>query len=82
MVPPNSIFPFLYPCRENSQMLEWTSISCPYCGENFETSLDLSGGSQSYIEDCQVCCRPMGIRLTVYDPDTSEFGVGVERSGE
>jgi len=21
--------------------------------------LDLSGGSQSYIEDCQICCQPM-----------------------
>jgi hypothetical protein len=23
--------------------------------------LDLSAGNQSYIEDCQVCCRPMQI---------------------
>ena len=26
-----------------------------------EVVLDLSGGSQSYIEDCQVCCQPMQI---------------------
>jgi len=34
-------------------------ISCPYCGEPMDVVLDLSGGSQSYIEDCQICCQPM-----------------------
>lgn len=32
---------------------------CAYCGEMNLTFVDLSGGNQqSYIEDCQVCCRP------------------------
>ncbi|HMI36603.1 MAG TPA: CPXCG motif-containing cysteine-rich protein [Steroidobacteraceae bacterium] len=34
-------------------------VECPYCGEPFTTVLDLSAGSASYIEDCQVCCRPI-----------------------
>ncbi len=38
-------------------------VSCPYCGETFETSIDASGGDQEYIEDCQVCCRPIVFRL-------------------
>ena len=33
--------------------------SCPYCGESFTTLIDMSAGSQEYIEDCQVCCRPV-----------------------
>lgn len=40
-------------------------ISCPYCAQSMEVVLDLSGGSQSYIEDCQVCCQPMQIRFEV-----------------
>jgi hypothetical protein len=48
-------------------MLEFVTIHCPYCGEGFETSVDLSGGSQSYIEDCAVCCRPIEIVLRVDD---------------
>ena len=32
-------------------------VQCPYCGEPFTTLLDLSAGSASYIEDCQVCCQ-------------------------
>lgn len=37
------------------------SISCPFCGESISILLDLSAGSQDYIEDCQVCCRPIQI---------------------
>ena len=34
-------------------------ISCPYCGEQIDILVDPSITEQSYIEDCQVCCRPM-----------------------
>jgi hypothetical protein len=43
--------------------LEAAELDCPYCGERFETLVDLSAGSSAYIEDCQVCCQP--IELTV-----------------
>lgn len=42
-----------------------TGLQCPYCGETFETLLDLSAGSACYIEDCQVCCRPIEIGIDV-----------------
>lgn len=43
-------------------MLETTAeVSCPYCGEVITLFLDLSVESQSYIEDCSVCCQPMTI---------------------
>ena len=45
----------------------FTSVQCPYCGEPFETLLDLSAGSASYIEDCQICCRPIEIAIDVAD---------------
>lgn len=37
-------------------------FSCPYCGETISMLLDLSVPSQTYIEDCEVCCRPLRIR--------------------
>ncbi len=40
-------------------MIETRSISCPYCGEEFETTIDCSAGDQNYIEDCYVCCQPI-----------------------
>jgi hypothetical protein len=41
------------------------TVTCPWCGESFVTFFDASSGSQTYIEDCQVCCRPiqMAFRL-------------------
>ncbi len=38
-------------------------VHCPYCGEPFETLIDLSAGSSTYIEDCQVCCQPIEFRV-------------------
>jgi hypothetical protein len=34
---------------------------CPFCAEPICLLLDLSVSNQSYIEDCEVCCRPMHI---------------------
>lgn len=42
-----------------------TEIECPYCGERIVLLIDDSVASQDYIEDCQVCCRPMNLRVTV-----------------
>ena len=37
----------------------FVAVLCPYCGEGFETAVDLSAGAFSYVEDCQVCCQPI-----------------------
>jgi len=34
-------------------------IHCPYCGEPNELLVDTSIEEQAYVEDCEVCCRPM-----------------------
>jgi hypothetical protein len=44
-------------------MIILRSVQCPYCGESFETNVDASSGSQEYVEDCYVCCRPIVFRL-------------------
>ena len=44
---------------------QFTTVQCPYCGEPFDTLVDLSAGSTSYIEDCQVCCRPIELGVEV-----------------
>ncbi len=42
-------------------------IDCPYCGESIEVLIDCSISEQDYIEDCQVCCRPIDFFVTVDD---------------
>lgn len=46
-----------------SELLSEESAYCPFCGEPISLLIDISAGSQSYIEDCQVCCRPMEVHI-------------------
>lgn len=38
---------------------EFVAVRCPYCGERLETRIDVTAGALAYIEDCEVCCRPI-----------------------
>jgi transcription elongation factor Elf1 len=54
--------------------LEARKIECPYCGEVIEVFLDCSVDQQNYIEDCQVCCRPIEFNVSVdMDGDAQVF---------
>ncbi len=35
--------------------------------------LDLSSGAQSYIEDCEVCCRPVRVSYAADEGELTEF---------
>jgi Cysteine-rich CPXCG len=50
---------------EGGEQTPFSTVQCPYCGEPFETTIDTSAGSTSYIEDCQVCCQPIEMTLKV-----------------
>jgi len=63
-----------------SQSVESVTIQCPYCGEQFETAVDLSAGSFSYVEDCQVCCQPIELTGEV-DDSGALIGVTANRVG-
>lgn len=59
-----------------SQLAE-KKISCPYCGESLQVLIEPDEQDHQYIEDCQVCCRPITfvvstsmdgeVFVTVYD---------------
>lgn len=40
-------------------------VSCPYCGESIQVLVDAEEAGQQYIEDCQVCCRPITFSVFV-----------------
>lgn len=40
-------------------MVETYNVQCPYCGHEFETTIDCSVEEQEYFEDCQACCAPI-----------------------
>ena len=45
-------------------------VQCPYCWEKFTLLVEVSVEPQEYVEDCEICCRPI------------DFSVAVEASGE
>lgn len=45
-------------------------VQCPYCWERFILLVDASVESQEYVEDCEICCRPI------------DFSIEVDESGE
>ena len=49
--------------------LEEIDIQCPYCWETIGILVDCSIEQQSYIEDCQVCCRPIVMEVELDDDD-------------
>lgn len=42
---------------------ELLSLSCPYCGEEFEIQVTSEEDGQTKYEDCSVCCRPISIHI-------------------
>jgi transcription elongation factor Elf1 len=51
-------------------------FDCPHCGESISVLLDLSVPDQEYIEDCEVCCRPIEIRYQVGEDGEIRFEGG------
>ncbi|MBN1481332.1 CPXCG motif-containing cysteine-rich protein [candidate division KSB1 bacterium] len=40
-------------------------IQCPYCWQKFAIQVDPTIRQQEYVEDCQVCCRPITVIVKV-----------------
>lgn len=55
-----------------------SGFQCAGCGEWNETVVDESAGSrQSYVEDCQVCCKPNVLQIS-WDPSAKEYFLQAE----
>ena len=53
------------------------TISCPYYGEHIDILVDGSLPEQEYVEDCEVCCRPILLSVMI---DVDGDAVVVARS--
>jgi Cysteine-rich CPXCG len=59
---------------------EFVAVRCPYCGERLETRVDLTAESSAYVEDCEVCCRPIEFQLE-HDAGGALVALQVRRLG-
>ena len=47
-------------------------FQCPYCWEEISMLLDTSV-SQTYVEDCEVCCNPIELTVKFRNHELIEF---------
>jgi hypothetical protein len=41
------------------------AFACPSCGEPITMLVDPIEADQEYVEDCEVCCNPIGVHAQV-----------------
>jgi len=64
--------------RSNLGFTMRAGFQCAGCGEWNETSVDEAAGvRQTYVEDCQVCCKPNLLHIE-YDSGSAEFLITAE----
>jgi hypothetical protein len=70
--------PVFEPDRPGLEPEQFVAFQCPYCGERLETRVDLTAGEREYIEDCEVCCRPIELSIELAESGALE-AVRVQR---
>ncbi|MFC0604592.1 CPXCG motif-containing cysteine-rich protein [Winogradskyella pulchriflava] len=48
-------------------------FQCPYCWEQISMLIDTSQKQQNYIEDCEICCNPIQLSITVLNQEITSF---------
>lgn len=48
-------------------------FQCPYCWESITMLLDSSVSQQTYVEDCEICCNPIEIKVTFENNELQFF---------
>lgn len=50
-------------------------FQCPYCWKSISMLLDTSVSQQTYIEDCEICCNPIELKVKFDDNELIEFDI-------
>jgi len=48
-------------------------FQCPYCWEEISMLVDYSQKHQNYIEDCEVCCNPIQLIISLENNEIISF---------
>lgn len=48
-------------------------FQCPHCWEEISMLLDTSVRHQKYIEDCEICCNPIEIKVAFDNEQLASF---------
>ncbi|WP_296699618.1 CPXCG motif-containing cysteine-rich protein [Algoriphagus sp.] len=48
-------------------------FQCPYCLVEISMLIDPSISTQQYIEDCEICCNPIEIKVDIEEGEIITF---------
>lgn len=48
-------------------------FNCPNCFAEISMLIDPSVPQQQYVEDCEVCCNPLQIQVTIENGEIESF---------
>ncbi len=48
-------------------------FTCPNCLQQISILVDPSLSEQNYIEDCEVCCNPLNMHITIENGEITSF---------
>ncbi len=48
-------------------------FACPHCWERISVLIDPSEPSPRFVEDCEVCCRPLDLTYEIVDGLVTSF---------
>ena len=68
-------------CRfgQNSVAMELAAVTCPSCFEVFEVAVPPPSELPADLDyDCEICCRPMSISVSVEDGEVFAEARGLE----
>ncbi len=60
-----------------NQLIE-VAVQCPYCWEEITLLVDASIEMQEYVEDCEVCCRPIDFVVEVDEQGLAKVGARLQ----
>ncbi|MDT8415610.1 MAG: CPXCG motif-containing cysteine-rich protein [Flavobacteriaceae bacterium] len=50
-------------------------FTCPSCWQQVSLLVDISIKEQNFIEDCEVCCRPLDFLISIENEEIVSFDV-------
>lgn len=48
-------------------------FQCPYCWQQISMLIEISCETTTYIEDCEICCRPINIEYVFSNQELLNF---------
>ena len=59
--------------------METYFFQCPYCWEEISILIDFSQKHQNYIEDCEVCCNPIQLIISIEYNEIIDFSAQISQ---